>query len=131
MRDDEIDVEEYERQLNEYCGQVIAELVSRGVNAEGWHAGGGIFGVLITTTTECTLFSTLAVDGPAVYQWNGWDLNDPDGEVVANLTSFSRPFGSSDEAGGPATPEEVADDVVTVLRAIDPNFVPQGGVQDE
>lgn len=105
--------------LGQYQSDVIDELTTRyGITAEGWHSGGGIFGVLITLPSKATLFSTLERDGDP--SWLMFDWMDPNGDHIGSIESpDARPYGTSEKWGGTATVNEMAaaiNKVVSNLR---------------
>lgn len=113
-----------EQDLLDLQAAVIDALVVRRVKAEGWHSGGGIFGIQITTDAGNTLFTTLdGSDGGNA--WTVLDFNvyatDEHGDNEQYESSFTieiqvRPWNGRYGETGTAT--EFADELAQLVRAL-------------
>lgn len=102
-------------ELDAFQAEVADRLNERGLTAEIFHSGGGIWGVRVELGNS-ELFSTCAADSE--YDWTGWDLSGSDGEYIAHIKGEARPHGSKYRGTNPPNPITVADDLVRILDTL-------------
>lgn len=94
--------------------EVVKELVARGVKAEGWHSGGGIFGIQITLPSRNTLFATLdGREGGENEAFIGFDWNADDGSLLGTIESQERPYGG--KYGPVGSAEQIAREITKIV----------------
>lgn len=102
--------------LRDLCTQVIELLTARGIHAEYWHSGGGIFGIRIESSTgHSELFTSLDSDNGA-FAWTACDWTTRNGDLIANLDVQVRPYGGT--YGPVGTPAEFADAFELLVGAL-------------